>query len=154
MKTILLAAAVLVAIPALGQTHHPVRVDVEEGNNNATTKEVTNRLIGQIGSSSRYALLTDTAADVLVLVECLPVTVREQRIGVACHTELMFYSVSGVGIATDLTGYMGTGAELDVAQDLFDSFVKQTSDEKLSVAAMDFKRRLNLAIQAFPKGVE
>ena len=48
---------------------------------------------------------------------------------------------------------IAVGDESAVAENLFDEFVQETSDEKLAEAAKNFKFYLNLAIASFPHGV-
>jgi hypothetical protein len=151
MKGLLLAVAVLVAVPVFAQSH-PVKVPVMAGNSGQESHEVADKLAGKIGSSSRYALVT-ADMDILILVDCLANTAGERPTGVTCYTSLSYWPVPGVSLYDGLLGTIATGSESEVADHLFNGFVQQTSDQKLAESAKDFKRHLNLAIAGFPHGV-
>lgn len=138
---------------AVAQTT-PIKVLVS-AESNAESQHVADRLSGQIGSSSRYALVTESGSENILLgVDCLSNTVGDRQIGVSCYTDVTYWPVPGVTLYWDLAGYLAeAGNESDVAQSLFDVFVEQTSDEKLNQAAVTFKKKLNSAIATYPKGV-
>jgi hypothetical protein len=122
----------------------------------AESQEVADRLSGQIGSSSRYALVTEKDSETVLLgLNCLPNTMLNgQQIGVTCDSEITYWPVSTVPLSVPLTGYLAAASnESDVAQRLFDDFVEETSDEKLNQKAAVFKKELNSIIAAYPKGV-
>ncbi len=62
--------------------------------------------------------------------------------------------MDGVALSCDVQGDMAAGSESEVAEALFDSFIQETSDEKLAKAAKEFKTYLNSAIAHFPHGVD
>jgi hypothetical protein len=72
---------------------------------------------------------------------------------IACDTIVSYFPVENIGLSYDLARHMTSGGETDVAESLFDSFVRETSDEKLAEAAKNFKQRLNSAIARYPHGV-
>jgi hypothetical protein len=152
MKNLLLAVAVLVAVPVFAQSQ-PVKVTVMAGNGAQESHELADKLAGRIGSSSRYALVTADSADILILVDCLSNTVGERAAGVTCNTSLSYWPVSGVSLYAGLPQTLATGDESRVADDLFNAFVRQSSDDKLAEAAKNFIRNLNSAIARFPHGV-
>lgn len=150
-----LAAAILAL--AFGSTTmaqtNPIKVRVV-AEPNAESQSAADRLSGQIGSSSRYALVTNTTEDVLLSVDCVPATTAEgQQMGVACDTRLSYWPLSGVPLFSDLVGGLADGDESFVTRYLFDAFVEETSDEKLSQDKARFVKDLNLTIAAYPKGV-
>jgi hypothetical protein len=148
VKEIILMAAIFVACPLFAQSH-PVKVSIMAGNSGQESHELSDKLAGRIGSSSRYALVTADSADILILVDCLSNTA-----GVTCNTSLSYWPVLGVSLYAGLPETIATGSESKVADDLFNTFVQQTSDEKLAEAAKRFKRNLNSAIASFPHGVK
>ena len=147
-----LALAFASAVMAQNQ---PVKIRVIS-EPNAPSSEMADRLKGRIGSSSRYALVTVAGSESINLyVQCLSNTTESGRnLGIVCHAEITYWPVSDVTLSTDLTGSMATGEETYVAQSLYDSFVQQTSDEKLNLAATYFKQYLNTAIKLHPNGVQ
>lgn len=150
-----LAVAILAlasASAAVAQSQ-PIRVKVTPEPSEAS-QHIADRS-GQLGSSSRYALVTESSSeDILLGVDCLSnMTLSGQQIGVACDMTITYWPVPGVGLNTDLTGALAVGSELEAAQNLFDSFVEETSDEKLNQAVATFKKYLNAAIALYPKGV-
>ncbi len=151
---------VVVLVVAFGSAvmgqNQPIKIRViGEPNANASSSEMADRLKGHVGSSSRYALVTVAGSESIDLyVQCLfNTTERGQNLGIICHAEITYWPVSDVALTTDLTGSMATGEEAYVAQSLYDSFVQATSDEKLNLAASDFKRYLNTAIKRHPNGI-
>jgi hypothetical protein len=156
MKKILPVVVVLLAASAIFAQSKPVKVLVEGGNEQAVSREVAEKLAAKIGSTSRYALVTnETSVEVLVDVYCLPIMVEGQQAGVACSTTILYWPLSDVGLEASCVGMMSTHySESEVAESLFDSFVRHTSDEKLSALATKFKNSLNIAIRNYPKGVQ
>ena len=152
MKKIILMAAILVAYPVFAQ-NHPVHVMVTPANNAPVSHEISDRLAGRIGASSRYALTSAASAEIMLSVECAPNSVGDRQIGVTCGSSIAYWPVEGVLLSTELAGMIAVGAESAVAESLFDDFVQDTSDEKLAEAAKNFKHYLNSAIARFPHGV-
>ena len=152
MKKIILMAAILVASPVFAQSH-PIRVTIIAGNTEAASQTIADRLAGRIGASSRYALVSNTVSDILLSVDCISNVVGERQVGITCHADLDYWPVDGIALSRDLEGHMAAGSESEVTEELFDSFVQVTSDEKLAEATKDFKRYLNSAIARFPHGV-
>jgi hypothetical protein len=152
VKGLFLIAAILIAYPAVTQGQS-VKVTVMAGNSGRESHEIADKLAGKIGSSSRYALVTADSADILILVDCLSNTVGERAAGVTCNTSLSYWPVSGVSLYAGLPQTLATGDESRVADDLFNAFVRQSSDDKLAEAAKNFIRNLNSAIARFPHGV-
>jgi hypothetical protein len=153
MKELFLAVAVLVAGPVFAQSH-PIGVEVTAGNADPTSQEVADRLSGKIGASSRYALVSGTSVVLLLSVDCLPSIVNGRQVGVVCNSTVDYWPLDGIPLSCSLPGYLVEGDESDAAEHLFDSFVKQTSDEKLAAATKLFKGYLNVAIRSFPNGVK
>jgi hypothetical protein len=153
MKMILLPIAVLIGASAFAQTTS-IRVAVLSGNNQPSSQNIANKVAAKIGSTSRYALVKDTSADVVVFVNCVPSRVNGRDVAVACHTNLFYWPVNGVGLSCDIDGTFSIGADSEVTEDLFDSFVQNTSDQELKIARDTFKKNLNAAIAKFPQGVE
>lgn len=72
MKTILLAVAILMASSAFAQSK-PLKVMVVP-EDNAESRPSGDGLAGQIGSSSRYALVTKAGdTEILLYVSCLQI---------------------------------------------------------------------------------
>jgi hypothetical protein len=151
-----LAVAILVLASASTATAQSSPIKILVGAEaNPESQHVADRLSGQIGSASRYALVTESGSEnILLSVDCLSNVVGERRIGLTCDTVITYWPVPGVFLYWDLTGSLAEAEnESDVSQSLFDAFVKETSDERLSQATATFKERLNSAISAYPKGV-
>jgi hypothetical protein len=89
-------------------------------------------------------------AEILLSVSCLQIG-RERQISV-CDVSLEYWPVAGIGLYVNLESYLVFGSELQVIQQSFNSFVKETSDEELNAASNSFKRSLNLAILTHPNG--
>jgi hypothetical protein len=53
----------------------PIKVQVR-GESDAESQQIVDRLSGQIGSSSRYALVTDLSETILLKITCLPNAMR------------------------------------------------------------------------------
>jgi hypothetical protein len=153
MKSPLIAALVLFLASVAQAQSKAVKVLVVASN--PESKEVSDRLAGLIGSSSRYALVSNAVADVDVIVgvSCLSSEVAGQKVGVVCHSDMSYLLIQDVPFDTRLTDTIATGNESYVAQSLFDNFVQETSDEKLSEKASDFKSRLNVVISRYPHGI-
>jgi hypothetical protein len=153
VKNLLFVVAILVAGPVFAQSQ-PIRVMVTAGANQES-RDVADRLSGRLGISSRYALVSTGATQVLLAVSCLRnVSIDGRKLGVTCYFDLSYWPVDGVALFTALPGTIAEGDELYVTEGLFDDFVKETSDEKLAKAANTFKTFLNLAIAKFPHGVD
>lgn len=151
MKKFLLLAAILIAVPIFAQSG-PIKVSVVAGNSQSVSQEIADMLSGRIGASSRYALASNR--DILLSVNCLPDVVDAQQVGVTCDTSILYWPVWGVALHAELEGTMSTGSrQSQVTEDLFDSFIQNTSDEKLRASAAGFKRYLNQAIILYSKGV-
>jgi hypothetical protein len=152
MKSLFLTVAALVAVPVFAQSH-AIGVQVVPGNSDPVSQEIADRLSGKIGSSARYSLVSGASAVILLSADCLPNIVNERQIGIVCQSSLDFWPIDGVPLSTNLAGFIVEGDESYVAERLFDSFVKNTSDEKLAAARKLFKESLNVAIAMFPHGV-
>ena len=152
---IFLAVVVLMLVSAVGATSqsHPVTVSVVPSNTMALSQDIATRLAGRIGATSRYALVTHTAADILVMVECLPAVVNGKQVAIICNTALSYFPIHGTGLDTQLDGMLVASDEAHVVQSLFDAFVQDTSDEILSTQAAEFKKNLNAVIARNPNGV-
>lgn len=150
-----LAVVILILASASAATAQssPIKVRVLP-ESNAESQQVADRLSGQIGSSSRYALVTEYES-ILLSVDCLPnKTAYGEQFGVTCDSDITYWPVSGVPLYATLNGDLAAAHnESDAAQYLFDEFVGETSDEKLNQAAVTFKKYLNLTIASYPKGV-
>jgi hypothetical protein len=128
-------------------------VTLEAGMTDPSSQKVSDMLTRRIGASSRYALVSLADADILMIVDCLPNIVGGQQVGIACDTHTSYYPVDSVLLSYDLARHMAVGGASEVVEALFDSFIRETSDEKLAEAAKSFKRYLNSAIANFPHGV-
>jgi len=148
---ILLVVVLLAALPALAL---PVKVSVLPGNTDQAAQDAAAELAGKIGSTSRYALVTKGRTDIVLFVDCLPNVVGDRQVGVTCHTTLTFFPVDNIGLCDDLQGTMSAGNLSHVVQDLFNSFVQETSDEKLAADTAEFKHYLNTAITRYPNGIK
>lgn len=150
-----LAVLALAFASAVMAQNQPVKIQVMSSSD-APSQEMADRLKGHIGSSSRYALVTVAGSESIALyVDCLSDTTNDGRnLGITCHIEIKYWPVEDVALAADLDGSMAAGDETYVAQTLYDSFVQETSDEKLNQAATDFKKYLNTAIRRHPNGVQ
>ncbi len=154
MKMIWLATAILIGSAAFAQTT-PIRVKVGAGSDDPSSQGVIEKLSARIGSTTRYALVTKSFAELLVSVDCLPNVVSNRKIGITCHLDLLYWPVLGVPLAWNLTGAMSAaGSDSDVADDLFNDFVQSTSDEQLREAHDNFKKFLNETIAENPQGVQ
>jgi hypothetical protein len=155
MKTILLAVAILIAVPANYAQTKPIKVSVLSGTDDPADKEVADKIAAKIGSTSRYALVSNGAPMTALLIEVSCLTNTSQKMGSTCDTEILYWPMADVALSVDCPGSMVTGlSESDIAQALFESFVRATTDEKLEVKAAAFKLSLNYAIRNHPKGVE
>ena len=154
MKNLILAAALFFACPLFAQSH-PIQVTIVSIDNTQTSQTMANMLTGRIGASSRYSLVSAAAfdTDILLGVGCLPNIVAGKQVGVTCDTELSYWPVDGVALSCVLEGNLAVGSESEVAEMLFDEFIRVTSNEALAKAAKEFKHNLNLAIARFPHGV-
>jgi hypothetical protein len=56
MKCLFCAVAILMAIPMFAQSQ-PIKVAILAGNSGQESRDVADKLVGRIGSSSRHALL-------------------------------------------------------------------------------------------------
>jgi hypothetical protein len=120
---------------------------------------MADRLAGQIGASSRYALVPPMTAgtDVEVYVSCLDANDQYgAHLGVVCMTEFNYqpWLNQGVALSVGIDGRMSEGSESDVAQHLFDNFAQQTSDDNLAKAAAENLPLVNLAIKEHPEGLK
>ncbi|MGB8801391.1 MAG: hypothetical protein WCC97_11935 [Candidatus Acidiferrales bacterium] len=153
MSKILLALAVLLASSAMFAQSSPIRVNVA-GSASASSQAVAKQIAGKLGSTARYGLVTTSKLDILLEINCLPLVVGGHDAGVACSSEITYWPVAGIVLSQDIAGSMSAGGESDVATDLFDSFVRKTSDDKLEAARNNFKTYFNAAVAKFPQGLE
>lgn len=153
MRRLFLAVAILVAVPAFAQ-NRSIKVSVMGESSDPVSQGIADRLSGKIGASSRYALVSGTSVVLLLSVDCLPSIVNGRQVGVVCNSTVDYWPLDGIPLSCSLPGYLVEGDESDAAEHLFDSFVKQTSDEKLAAATKLFKGYLNVAIRSFPNGVK
>jgi hypothetical protein len=156
MKTKLAVAVLTLAFASAAMAQSkPITVRVV-GEPDKTSQQMANRLMGQIGSSNRYALVTENEdlESILLGVECVRDVIGQTQVGISCDINMSYWPVRDVALSANLTGGMATGDESSVAQNLFDDFVEATSDEKLSQAASRFRQSLNVAIKLHPNGVK
>jgi hypothetical protein len=157
MKKFLPAALALIAASAGYGQSKSIKVFVEAGNSQAASKEVADKVAPKVGSTSRYALVSGEDGSIQILVEvfCLPNIIGGRQSGVTCDTTIEYWPVEDVPLTMNCRGSMSVNySESEVAQDLFDSFVLSTTDDRLSKIATDFKRYLNTTIQRYPQGVK
>ena len=158
MKTAIavIALALLSAVGVSAQTRQ-IKVHILPGNSNAASQDMANRLAGLVGASARYSLAT-SMADILIFADCMPLQYTNgQQFAVACHTSISYtpFLSKGVVLDTPLDGDMSASpAPSEVALDLFNNFVKNSSDEILDAQAAAFKSFLNAAIKYNPQGVQ
>jgi hypothetical protein len=154
MRTLLAVIALsLISVVGASAQSHPVTVSVVPSNTMALSQDIATGLAGRIGATSRYALVTHAAADILVMVDCLPAVVNGKQVATICNTTLSYFPVHGTGLDTQLDGMLVASDEAHVVQSLFDAFVQDTSDEILSAQAAEFKKNLNAVIARNPNGV-
>jgi hypothetical protein len=154
MKKILLIVIVFLIGSAAFAQSSPIRVRVLAGGDNTVSREVADNLAGKIGSTSRYALVTTDDFAISVTVGCLTVQTNGYTIGVACTTDITYWPVQGVALSWNPGSYLALGPKPEVADLVFNDFVRETSDENLKKNRDSFKMGLNLAIWTFPKGLQ
>jgi hypothetical protein len=148
----LLAIASLIGSAVFAQSS-PIRVKLVVSDN-PESREVADALAGKIGSTSRYALVT-TNDDVLINVGCQPIQRTDGRpIGTACTTTFNYWAVQTIAIPWFIGSTLTTGPASETAAVMFNQFVQDSSDENLKKARDTFKSAINVAIFAFPKGVQ
>lgn len=153
MKSLFLAAAILTASSAFAQSK-PIKVQVST-EDDLITRDIADGLSAQIGSSLRYALVTEAGADtsILVSVNCLSVPANDPRAVIVCNVSMEYWPLE-TALSTELEGEMVSGSESQVIQKAFNFFVKYTTDEFLMAEAKRFKEHLNHAIRNYPNGVK
>lgn len=98
---------------------------------NSESKDVLSKFNGEIGSTLRYSLVTETGSEsILALLNCL----SWSDTVVACSLDIALYPEGLGGISTDLVGGLAVGTKDYVADSLFNNFVSGTTDEQIAIA--------------------
>jgi hypothetical protein len=100
-------------------------------NSDETSKEVSDRLSGKLGSTLRYALTSPETADLLVDIVC----VKLNSGSLACTHPTRYYPDPQNTLSETLPAAVIIGDSEWVAQSIFDNLVRDTSDEKLKALA-------------------
>jgi hypothetical protein len=94
---------------------------------NAESKFMGEMLTGKLGSTLRYAVVSEPSEEVIVSVTCLSTSVEYE----ACSIDPTYFPPGFYGLSIDLGGNMAVGKPDYVAQSLFDGLVAASTDEKL-----------------------
>jgi hypothetical protein len=116
-----------------------LKVSVSAGDSEGA-KEVAELLRAKIGSTLRYGLSEATTADILIEVLCVPFKPQGSDAvshTVACTEPTTYFAPKAYGLARTLQTTIAIGDRSSVAEGLFDTFVVDTSAEKLELAEKD-----------------
>jgi hypothetical protein len=121
-------------------------------NPNDASQEVGSLLRGKIGSTLRYALTDVEKADLIISIVCVQL---KSSGAVACTNPTNYYPDLDSSLHSDLNEAIVTGDKEWVAQNFFDYFVRDTSDDKLKELAEKLSRSTSKVwVEAYNLGVE
>jgi hypothetical protein len=112
-----------------------VKVAVD-GGSDKPSQEMAELVRGKVGSTLRYALTEIKTANIAIDIVCIDVPALN---GIACTAPTQYYPDLKNSLYRSLPDSIWTGSRAYVAQSIFDTFVEQTTDEKLSVLAQSLE---------------
>lgn len=137
-RAVLLPLLLMLASTSLGQTSQPVTVWLANSAPNAP--EVYNALLARLQASGRYKLTAAPSANVFAELVCVKLATN----GFACILETSYRDLSSY-LSDDSPNLLVSGDSVYVAEELFEHFVKTTSDEGLQ----ESKRKLTRGVSAY-----
>jgi hypothetical protein len=132
MTRLTLAMVVTLTVGTFVKAQAPTLL-VNVSNEDARFPEVANAVRAKIGASSRFAVTGDSMkAELLVDLICVPMPFKG---GVACSLEITMWPAKASPLAAHIANYLYTAPDASsAAEQIFEAFVSETSDEKLAAA--------------------